>query len=155
MGWAGEALKARPDARSLEWVVQEGSLQTGGPSGMNPGQHKASHGGAGRSDRRDSLRSDGKESRAVGEAKLTVTGMGRPEGSRRWELKVVIASGQLGSGLWRTAEWSGHVQGALVQRWPCPGARLGEEGTSAGDQNRLGKPMVGSHLTRTQNIFQV
>ena len=122
---------------------------------MNPGQHKASHGGAGRSDRRDSLRSDGKESRAVGEAKLTVTGMGRPEGSRRWELKVVIASGQLGSGLWRTAEWSGHVQGALVQRWPCPGARLGEEGTSAGDQNRLGKPMVGSHLTRTQNIFQV
>lgn len=40
MGWggeggAGEALKARLDARSLEWVVQEGSLQTGGPSEMN------------------------------------------------------------------------------------------------------------------------
>ena len=53
--WGGEALKARLETRSLEWVVQEGSLQTGGPSGMNLGQHKASH-GAGRSDGRDSLR---------------------------------------------------------------------------------------------------
>lgn len=55
-GGAGEALKARLETRSLEWVVQEGSLQTGGPSGMNLGQHKASHSGAGRSDLRDSLR---------------------------------------------------------------------------------------------------
>lgn len=84
-----------------------------------------------------------------------MTGMGRPEGSRQWGLKVVIPGGQPVSGLLRTAEWSGHVQGAPAQRWPCPGARLGEEGTSAGDQSHLGKPTVGGHLTCTQNIFQI
>lgn len=84
-----------------------------------------------------------------------MTGMGRPEG----EPSVGPEGGDpLGvgtvSGLWRTAEWSGHVQGAPAQRWPCPGARLGRRGPQQ-DQSRLGKPTVGGHLTCTQNIFQI
>lgn len=38
--------------------------------------------------------------------------------------------------------------------WPCPGARLGGGGTSAGDQSRLGKPTVGGHLTCTRTFFR-
>lgn len=49
--------------------------------------------GEGRSDRGDSLRANGQDSRAVREANLTVTGMGRPEGNRQWDLRVVIPRG--------------------------------------------------------------
>ena len=49
--------------------------------------------GEGRPDRGDSLRANGRDSRAVRDANLAVTGMGRPEGNRLWDLRVLIPRG--------------------------------------------------------------
>lgn len=54
-GWEGPEGQARDKVTGVGGR-RAASLWTGGPSGMNLGQHKASHGGAGRPDGRDSLR---------------------------------------------------------------------------------------------------